>query len=103
MNGYTPQRAHLVASNAIGETQRLTSSIKAMAKIIDLVPQTDRAELILRRWGLVLSMARSCPRLFSWLFWPRCPRATTTPNADDAARPETFPQVCGPLGAPRIF
>lgn len=46
MTTYTPQRAHLVASNAIGETQRLTSSIKTMAKIIDLVPQNDRAELI---------------------------------------------------------
>jgi hypothetical protein len=46
MTTYTRQRAHLVACNAIGETQRLTSSIKAMAKIIDLVPQPDRAELI---------------------------------------------------------
>jgi hypothetical protein len=46
MTTYTPQRAHLVASNAIGETQRLSSSITTMAKIIDLVPQNDLAELI---------------------------------------------------------
>jgi hypothetical protein len=46
MTTYTPQRAHLVASTTIGETQRLTSSITTMAKIIDLVPQTDRVELI---------------------------------------------------------
>jgi hypothetical protein len=46
MTAYTPQRAHLVASNAIGETQRLSSSLATMSKIMDLVPQNDRAELI---------------------------------------------------------
>jgi DNA/RNA-binding domain of Phe-tRNA-synthetase-like protein len=46
MTTYTPQRAHLVASNTIGQTQLLSSSIRTMAKIIDLVPQNDRAELI---------------------------------------------------------
>jgi hypothetical protein len=39
-------RAHMTATNAVGQAKLLASSIRSLAKIADLVPQKDRAELI---------------------------------------------------------